>query len=166
MYGACPAVERAKHRVLFLVVVVIYFFSKCLLTCTHLTFGSGTWINYGFRHALEICVVNEIEQNPTYANLARSFENAPFCNYTEKIEFSKVRYLYCSHSAQRYVRNYRCFFFLFFFLSKVLAKRTRKSTQVLDLRSNCVSFGHPLASTCIDLRVRLFKRRWVFSSEN
>ena len=27
-----------------------------------------------------------------------------------------------------------------------------KSTQVLDLRSTCVSFGHPLASTCDDLR--------------
>ena len=35
---------------------------------------------------------------------------------------------------------------------KALAKRTRKLTQVLDLRSTCVSFGHPLASTCIDLR--------------
>ena len=36
--------------------------------------------------------------------------------------------------------------------TKALTKRTRKSTQVLDLRSTCVSFGHPLASTCIDLR--------------
>ena len=36
--------------------------------------------------------------------------------------------------------------------TKALAKRTRKSTQVLDLHSTCVSFGHPLASTCIDLR--------------
>ena len=35
---------------------------------------------------------------------------------------------------------------------KALAKQTRKSTQVLDLRSTCVSFGHPLASTCHDLR--------------
>ena len=35
---------------------------------------------------------------------------------------------------------------------KALDKRTLKSTQVLDLRSTCVSFGHPLASTCIDLR--------------
>ena len=32
--------------------------------------------------------------------------------------------------------------------SKALAKRTRKSTQVYDLRSTCVSFGHPLAWTC------------------
>ena len=38
------------------------------------------------------------------------------------------------------------------FESKALAKRTRESTQVLDLRSTCVSFGHPIASTCIDLR--------------
>ena len=37
-------------------------------------------------------------------------------------------------------------------LFKALAKRTRKSTQVLDVRSTCVSFGHPLASTCINLR--------------
>ena len=27
----------------------------------------------------------------------------------------------------------------------------RKSTKVFDLRSTCVSFGHPLASTCVDL---------------
>ena len=27
----------------------------------------------------------------------------------------------------------------------------RKSTQVFDLRSTCVSFGHPLASTWVDL---------------
>ena len=33
---------------------------------------------------------------------------------------------------------------------KALAKRTRKSTQVLDLRSTCVSFGHRLAATCVD----------------
>ena len=31
-----------------------------------------------------------------------------------------------------------------------LASR-RKSRQVLDLRSTCVSFGHPLALTCVDL---------------
>ena len=31
-------------------------------------------------------------------------------------------------------------------------KRTPKSAQVLDLRSTCVSFSHPLVSTCIDLR--------------
>ena len=42
---------------------------------------------------------------------------------------------------------------------KALAKRTRKSPQVLDLRSTCVSFGHPLALTCDDLR-------WVWSSSN
>ena len=35
---------------------------------------------------------------------------------------------------------------------KPLAKRTRKSTRVLDLRPTCVSFGHPLAWTCIHLR--------------
>ena len=29
---------------------------------------------------------------------------------------------------------------------------SRKSTQVFDLRSNCVSFGHPLALICVDLR--------------
>ena len=50
---------------------------------------------------------------------------------------------------------------LYFQLSvrKALAKRTRKSTQVLDLRSTCVSFGHPLTSTCDDLR-------WLWSSSN
>ena len=36
--------------------------------------------------------------------------------------------------------------------TKALAKRTRKSTQVLDLRLTCVSFGHPLVTTCDDLR--------------
>ena len=41
------------------------------------------------------------------------------------------------------------------FLYKALAKRTRKSTQVLDLRSTCVSFGHRLALTCVDLLIRL-----------
>ena len=42
---------------------------------------------------------------------------------------------------------------------KALAKRNRKSTQVnaslrlaFDLRSTCISFGHPLAWTCDDLR--------------
>ena len=30
-----------------------------------------------------------------------------------------------------------------------LASR-RKSTQILDLLSTCVSFGHPLASACVD----------------
>ena len=35
---------------------------------------------------------------------------------------------------------------------KALAKRTRKSMQVLDLRPTCVSFGHPLAATYTDLR--------------
>ena len=34
-----------------------------------------------------------------------------------------------------------------------------KSTQVLDSCSTCVSFGHPLAWTCIDLR-------WLWSSSN
>ena len=33
--------------------------------------------------------------------------------------------------------------------TKTLAKQTRKSTQVYDLHSTCISFGHPL--TCIDL---------------
>ena len=33
------------------------------------------------------------------------------------------------------------------------------STQVFDLRSTCVSFGHPLALTCDDLR-------WLWSSSN
>ena len=42
--------------------------------------------------------------------------------------------------------------FLFNPISKALSKRTRKSTQVLDLRSIWVSFGHPLASTCDNLR--------------
>ena len=32
-----------------------------------------------------------------------------------------------------------------------LASR-RKSTQVFDLRSTCVSFGHPLALTCVELK--------------
>ena len=38
---------------------------------------------------------------------------------------------------------------------KALAKRTRKLTEVFDLRSTCISFGHPLAllaMTCDDLR--------------
>ena len=42
--------------------------------------------------------------------------------------------------------------------TKALAKRTRKSTQVLDLLSTCVSFGQPLALTCIDLR----RRAWTW----
>ena len=32
---------------------------------------------------------------------------------------------------------------------KALAKQTHKSAQVLDLHLTCVSFGHPLAWTCI-----------------
>ena len=35
---------------------------------------------------------------------------------------------------------------------KALAKRTRKSTQVFDLRSACVSFGHPLVWLATHLR--------------
>ena len=34
--------------------------------------------------------------------------------------------------------------------SKALAKCTCKSTQVFDLGPTCVSFGHPLAMTCLD----------------
>ena len=34
---------------------------------------------------------------------------------------------------------------------KPLVKRTRKSTQVFDFRSTCVSFGHPLALTLVEL---------------
>ena len=41
---------------------------------------------------------------------------------------------------------------LFIIPPKALAKRTRKSTQVLDLRSTCVSFGHPLALTLVELK--------------
>ena len=48
--------------------------------------------------------------------------------------------------------NKGIFSLLSFRYRKALAKRTRKSTQVLDLPSTCVSFGHPLAWTCIDLR--------------
>ena len=41
---------------------------------------------------------------------------------------------------------------LYLYDFKALAKRTRKSTQGLDLRSTCVSFGHPLATTSLELR--------------
>ena len=43
--------------------------------------------------------------------------------------------------------------------ANALAKRTRKSMQVLDLRSTCVSFGHPLASTCVDFGRAQFGRK-------
>ena len=41
------------------------------------------------------------------------------------------------------------------------AKRTRKSTQVFDLRATCVSFGHPLALTLVGLKfLRTFFNVW------
>ena len=133
MYGDCPAVETAKHRVLFLVVVVIFFFQ---MPVNLYSFDIRLWhLNklLVFDTLLRFVWSTQIEQNPTYANPARGFENAPFCNYTEKIEFSRCSLL--------------PLFVCLFVCSKALAKRTRKPTQVLDLRSNSVSFGHPLAST-------------------
>ena len=82
-----------------------------------------------------------IQNNNLYFNLAMSTAEDTL-TWTVRTSIFTVRY-----DKKKFCRRLKvvCLFPL-----KALAKRTRKSTQVLDLRSTFVSFGHPLA--CDDLR--------------
>ena len=69
--------------------------------------------------------------------------------------------VYCGYTVSFYSRWNRIAFFrnektrispyaVEHVLVKPMAKRTCKSTQVFDLSSTCISFRHPLVSTCVD----------------